>query len=169
MVGKVVFSRDRNRQYGDRVPTQFEVRVSLDGQEWTTVRQVSTTAIDGSIGSGGPAPLLPAPPPPPQVTATGEIATADALRPVEVPKHDALGLANLALREGAKAAASSVYADGALPIHQTAHLNDGVADNSHSWISKGEPSWAEIDLGDTFWVYKVALGNDGSGRHRDRA
>jgi hypothetical protein len=168
-IAKVVFSRDRNRQYGDRVPTQFEVRLSLDGDTWATVRRVSTTAIDGSTGAGGPAPLLPNPPPPPQLSANGKIATADAAGVVEVPKHDALGFENLALREGAKASASSVYSDGALPIHQIAHLNDGLADNSHSWISKGEPSWAEIDLGDTFWVYVVALGNDGSGRYRDRA
>jgi len=168
-VAKVVFSRDRNRQYGDRIPTQFEIRLSLDGNTWTTVRQVSTTAIDGSTGAGGPAPLLPNPPPPPQLSANGKIATADAVGAVEVPKRDALGFENLALRGGAKAASSSVYSDGALSIHQTAHLNDGVADNSHSWISKGEPSWAEIDLGETFWVYLVALGNDGSGRYRDRA
>ncbi len=40
-IARVVFSRDRNGVFRDRVPVKFEVRLSLDGREWTTVRQVS--------------------------------------------------------------------------------------------------------------------------------
>jgi hypothetical protein len=36
-VARVVFSRDRRGQYRDRVPETFEVQVSLDGSDWTTV------------------------------------------------------------------------------------------------------------------------------------
>jgi hypothetical protein len=167
-IAKIVFSRDRNRQYGDRIPVAFEVRLSADGETWQTVKKIATTGIGNVAAGGGSAPVLPPPPPPPQVDADGQVTPTAAEAP-EVPKTDALGFANLALREGAKAQASSVYADGALAIHQIAHLNDGLAGNSHSWISKGEPSWAEIDLGDVFWVYTVALGNDQSGRFQDRA
>ena len=168
-VDRIVFSRDRNRQFGDRIPTQLEIRLSLNGTDWTTVRQVSTTGVDGSTGPAGPGPVLPLPPPPPQLTPDGQMAAAGAAGGLEVPRQDALGYVNLALRESAQAAASSVYADGGLPIHQIPHLNDGLAGNDHSWISKGDPSWAEIDLGEVFWVYRVALGNDASGRFRDRA
>ncbi|NQT51565.1 hypothetical protein HQ576_05925, partial [bacterium] len=37
------------------------------------------------------------------------------------------------------------------------------------WISGGEPSWAEIDLGDVYCVYKVTFGSDSSRQHSDRA
>ena len=167
-VAKVVFSRDRKRQYGDRVPTEFDVRLSLDGREWETVKSVKTTAVSGAVGPSGPEPVVPSPPPPPQLAPDGAIASIPAAASVETPTEDALGFENLALK-GAKASASSVYADGGVPIHQVAHLNDGKAGNAQSWISKGEPSWAELDLGDTVWIYKVALGNDDSGRHQDRA
>ncbi len=40
LVAKVVISRDRAGKYHDRVPVDFEVRLSLDGQDWTTVRHV---------------------------------------------------------------------------------------------------------------------------------
>ena len=39
-VAKVVFSRDRKGRYRDRVPLHFEVRLSVDGRQWKTVREV---------------------------------------------------------------------------------------------------------------------------------
>ena len=170
-VARIVLSRDRNRQYGDRLPTDFDVRVSLDGQQWTTVRTVKTTGISGALpgGATGPAPPIPNPPPPPAVGEGGRIVATPAAADVKVPEKDDQGFANLALNPNAKVAASSVYLDGQLPIHQITHLNDGQAGNSHSWISKGEPSWAEVDLGDTYWVYQVALGSDSGMQYQDRA
>ena len=41
-VGKVVFSRDREGKYGDRLPVDFEIRLSLDGKQWTTARTVKS-------------------------------------------------------------------------------------------------------------------------------
>jgi Hydrazine synthase alpha subunit middle domain/F5/8 type C domain len=170
-VARTVISRDRNRQYGDRVPTDFDVRLSLDGRDWTTVRQIKTSAISGAVPGNqtGPAPPIPAPPPPPKLGDDGKVTFAAAPADLTVPDRDERGLANLALAPGAKPQASSVYLDGQLPIHQIAHLNDGKAGNSYSWISKGEPSWAEIDLGDVYWVCKVAFGSDSSQRYGDRA
>ncbi len=170
LVSKVVFSRDRHREFGDRVPTDFEVRLSSDGKTWTTARAVKTVAVNDAVGPLGGDPVAPAPPAAPMIGLDGKVIWPQAATAgVDVPRKDALGYANLALQPAAKAAASSVYADGAVPLHQIAHLNDGLAGNSHSWISKGEPSWAEIDLGGTYWVYRVALGNDSSGRYADRA
>jgi hypothetical protein len=37
LVQRVVFSRDREGRYRDRVPARFEIQVSLDGQQWKTV------------------------------------------------------------------------------------------------------------------------------------
>jgi hypothetical protein len=82
-------------------------------------------------------------------------------------KTDAYGLENLALRPQAKASAS-----GTLPgfaIHRIEHLNDGLLGNSHSWIADGPTGWAEINLGGTFTVCRVALGSDSSLAFRDRA
>ncbi len=53
-VAKVVFSRDREGRYRDRLPVDFEVQVSLDGQAWKTVCQVKGT------------PAAPPPPTPPK-------------------------------------------------------------------------------------------------------
>ena len=56
------------------------------------------------------------------------------------------GKQNLALASGgAKATASSCLPG--YPIHQIAHLNDGLYGNSHSWIAAGEDNeWAQIEL-----------------------
>jgi hypothetical protein len=39
-IGKVVFSRDREGRYRDRMPLGFEVQVSADGRRWTKVAEV---------------------------------------------------------------------------------------------------------------------------------
>ena len=87
----------------------------------------------------------------------------------DVPAQDRDGLRNLALLPGASAAASSVYADGQMPLHQIRHLNDGLYNNAHSWISGGEPSWCELDLGQLCRVGGVALGSEHVAKHGDRA
>jgi hypothetical protein len=43
-VSKVVFSRDRQGAYGDRMPQSFEIRVSADAKEWKTVARHGFTA-----------------------------------------------------------------------------------------------------------------------------
>ena len=42
-VARIVFSRDREGRYTDRVPVRFQVQLSLDGKAWTTVRTVVAT------------------------------------------------------------------------------------------------------------------------------
>jgi hypothetical protein len=84
-----------------------------------------------------------------------------------VPASDH-GRRNLALLPGAKAAASSVFADGAMQIHQVAHLNDGWYGNQASWIAKTPAAWAEIDLGDVHAISRVRLSNDEIKEFSDR-
>ena len=168
-VGKVVFSRDRNRVYADRTPLEFEVQLSDNGQAWRTIRKVRGELVPVALRrqAEGFAGVVPPPPPPPRRNADGSIAPSATRQDLKVPAKDELGLANLALGPKAKAAASSLLAG--YPIHQVPHLNDGLAGNAHSWISAGEPSWAEIDLGGVYWVWKVAFASDDSRQYGDRA
>jgi hypothetical protein len=73
---------------------------------------------------------------------------------------------NLALAPAARAEASSLLAG--YPIHQVAHLNDGWAGNSASWIAGALPAWAQIDLGAVRRIGEVRVGNDRSRQHADR-
>ena len=161
-VSKVVFSRDRLGAYRDRTPVSFEIRLSVNGADWETVKKVVSKVIPA--GSPG---FVPGPPPPPKTDTEGAVVPAGFVEEIEARAKDDAGFTNLALAPPAKPAASSLLPGHA--IHRVAHLNDGLFGNEHSWISSGEPSWVEIDLGGVYWVYRVAFANDASGRHRDRA
>ncbi|MHC4406185.1 MAG: hypothetical protein ACYTG0_41650, partial [Planctomycetota bacterium] len=167
-VCRVVFSRDRNRHYADRVPVCFEVQLSSDGRAWKSVKRVETVAAPVAVRRrpGEFAGVVPPPPPPPAASGGQFVFGSEPFQP-EVARRDPLGLLNLALSPEAEAAASSLL-DG-YAIHQVAHLNDGRAGNEHSWISREDPSWAEIDLGGVCWIYRVAFGSDSSGKYHDRA
>jgi len=87
-VSKVVFSRDRMRQYADRVPIEFEVRLSMDGKTWSTVKKVASKAAPvvlrrGPVGFAG---YVPNPPPPPKRTRQGVLVTLTEPRDVKVPR-----------------------------------------------------------------------------------
>ncbi len=88
-------------------------------------------------------------------------------KPQKVPKKDKADRQNLALLPGAMANASSVLPGHS--IHQIEHLNDGFYNNSNSWISNGEPSWVEIDLGGVHEVSTVVFGSEHAGHYNDRA
>ena len=63
-VCKVVFSRDRLGAYRDRVPVSFEVRLSLDGEHWETVKKVT-----GEVRLVRGPNAIPNPPAPPGIAA----------------------------------------------------------------------------------------------------
>jgi hypothetical protein len=105
--------------------------------------------------AGWPQAALRTPPPQPMTAAT-------------VPAtHD--GRRNLALLPGARASASSVFDNGAMPIHQIDHLIDGWYGNDSSWIAGEMPCWAEVDLGGEHRISEVVLGNEHFGAFSDRA
>ncbi len=87
--------------------------------------------------------------------------------PQPVPDQDERGSRNLARLAGARAEASSVLPG--YDIHRIEHLNDGWYGNSASWISAGEPSWAQIDLGSTQRIDKVRIGSEHLPHFGDRA
>jgi hypothetical protein len=98
----------------------------------------------------------------------------DAVRKVPIlPENNRVpsldrGRRNLALLPGAKANASSVFADGANPFHKNPHLNDGWYGNRASWIAKSVPCWAEIDMGAACRISRVRLSNDVGKEYSDR-
>ncbi|MBB74566.1 MAG: hypothetical protein CMJ75_08640 [Planctomycetaceae bacterium] len=74
---------------------------------------------------------------------------------------------NLALSaSGAMATASSLLPG--YPIHQVAHLNDGLHGNAHSWISNEDGGWAQIKLASAQTINRVVWGRDREGRYQDR-
>ncbi len=94
-------------------------------------------------------------------------------RPCLTPKADPVptagpqGERNLALHPKAKANASSCLPGYA--IHQVTNLNDGRYENEASWISDGEPSWAEIDLGELHTISRVRFGSEHFPWYHDHA
>jgi hydrazine synthase alpha subunit-like protein len=53
MVAKVVFSRDREGRFADRLPARVEVRASPDGETWTTVaRAEGAVPLPARAGAG---------------------------------------------------------------------------------------------------------------------
>ncbi len=172
-VSKIVLSRDMTGQHADRFPQSVEVQICpWDGQDFVTVHGCRMTV------SPAPRDLLSWDLPPVDIPFSTvpvpnapDINTglADRETAVQLPEtwpNDEWGFANLALNPGAKANASSALKG--YDIHKIANLNDGVLGNSASWIAEAEPAWAEIDLGDTYWIYRAALGSDSSGKHADR-
>jgi hypothetical protein len=86
----------------------------------------------------------------------------------EVEILDAKDGRNVALASrGAKATASSCIAG--LPIHQIAHLNDGLFGNAHSWVAAAcDDQWVQIALPQPARVNKVVLSRDREGKLGDR-
>ncbi|MHC4170962.1 MAG: discoidin domain-containing protein, partial [Planctomycetota bacterium] len=78
------------------------------------------------------------------------------------------GKLNLALAQyGAKATASSCLPGYA--IHRTAHLNDGLYGNDHSWIAAGTRNeWAQIEFPAEVTIARVVFSRDRNGRYHDR-
>jgi len=69
-VSRVIFSRDREGNYGDRVPVAYEVWLSRDGQRWQTVSEVKDAKVIGIIQRAS-SPYVPPAPLPDPVTPEG--------------------------------------------------------------------------------------------------
>ncbi len=162
-IARVVFSRDRTQRYADRVPTDVEVQLSLDGKDWKTAGRLQGRAADVKVRpkSGGFAGFVPGAPPAPRAGRESSTLSNSAA------SEDDAGFANLALIPNAAPLASSALSGHA--IHNVKHLNDGLVGNKQSWVAETDPAWAEIDLGDVYWVYHVAFGSDALRDFRDRA
>ena len=104
-VSRVVFSRDRDGRFRDRVVFHFEILFSLDGKQWKTVRTVKAATAPQPVRppfvSRTPTPysdfVIPSP------SAVGPLDTSDAAVFEALEKGDLLGYAFLCeARMGAK-------------------------------------------------------------------
>jgi hypothetical protein len=76
-VARVVFSRDREGRYRDRMPAAFEIRLSLDGKQWRRVALVRALAA----ASGSPGPAIPAVPLPAALPEIDHTVLTDGAEP----------------------------------------------------------------------------------------
>ena len=170
-IDRVVFSRDREGKYTDRVPTEFEIQISIDGREWQVVQSVVST----NLVAVETMPLFP------NRVITLDFPAQDA-RFVQIvinktnngaPCIDELEVfgaeekTNLALMCGGAAATASSCLPGH-DIHKIEHLNDGQYTNAHSWIADSATGWAQIELPETVLVRRVVFSRDRGGRYQDR-
>ena len=172
-IASLTYSRDRTGKFIDRYPMDLELQVSSDGRNWAShmrfqvdPNQVGPVDIRPMAHSDAPVfqevpwgtrqHLFPS-----QFVRT----TASLDNALKVDKH---GLPNLALLSEVKVAVSGSL-EG-YSIHQASHLNDGKLGNNYSWIAdQAESAWAELDLGETYWICRLAFGSDSSFLNFDRA
>ncbi|NQU22562.1 MAG: discoidin domain-containing protein, partial [Candidatus Nealsonbacteria bacterium] len=171
-VDRVVFSRDRKSQFSDRVPVAFEIRISMDGRTWNTVRQVRASNLvvleTRPLYANRPIGLdLP----PVQAkfvrlvirkTNTGAEPCVDELEVYGTDPKRNLALASA----GGKASASSCLEGYA--VHKIEHLNDGQLCNAHSWIAASPTGWAQIELPEPVEIRRVVFSRDRGGSYRGR-
>ncbi len=165
-VGKVIWGRDREGKFADRLATAYTLEAGLSLDAMTTLISV--------------APLRPAVNPR-QTTDRFDPVVAQRLRlsisactslqpcldELEVftsepePRNIALASA------GTKVTASSTLPDS--PIHQLKHINDGVYGNANSWISNEEgQGWIELEFSSPQKIDRVVWGRDREEKFVDR-
>jgi hypothetical protein len=138
MVNRVVFSRDREGHYKDRLPAALEIQISDDGQAWQTVRKIEIARVvlaePTYLDTNEPI-TLEFPPCEARHVRLAIHKTSGSqpcIDELEIYADDAAK--NLALASaGAKASASSCLEGHA--IHRIEHLNDGQGGNERSWIA----------------------------------
>ncbi len=81
-VSKVVYSRDRNRFFADRMPTSVEVLVSMDGKDWKSAGKLAAEAGPVVLASrpDDAGALVPSPPPPPKAANIHGTPESDPLK-----------------------------------------------------------------------------------------
>ena len=172
VVTRVVFSRDRKGQYADRIPTAFQVQLSLDAQRWETVAQVGSAAVlvPEEVYLHPHRPIVLDFPAQQTDYVRLSISKTNNGSPPCVDELELYGddpdvnLADAA--RGAKPSASSCLEGH--DIHKIEHLNDGKYTNSHSWIAAEVVSWAQVCLPRTESVRRLVFSRDRGRKYRDR-
>ena len=172
-IDRIVWGRDREGKFADRLPTSYIIEVGIKASAG------STNTIHWTRVAGTPS-VRPAVHPRQNVDrfeavearfvrftiseTTGvepcidelEIYTAD-----DKPRNVALAAT------GARATASSVFPNA--PIHKLEHINDGLYGNNHSWISsEAGKGWVQIELTQPARINKVVWGRDREEKFSDR-
>ncbi|NQT54512.1 SUMF1/EgtB/PvdO family nonheme iron enzyme [bacterium] len=171
-INRVIFSRDRKGRHQGRLPTAFEVQVSGDGRQWSTVRKfvnVHVLVPERKVVLPHRPIVLDLPALEARFVRLVIRKTNNGVPPCvdELEVYGADRKTNLALASrGGKASASSCIEGHA--IHQVEHLNDGKYTNTHSWIPAKVASWAQIELPKATTVCRVVFSRDRGGSYADR-
>ncbi|MDR2439504.1 MAG: hypothetical protein LBE12_09085 [Planctomycetaceae bacterium] len=170
IIDTIIFSRDQFANFSDRLPKTIDLTVSEDGKTFQQPLNIQLTIAPSKVKRPAKPKTwahvqVPPPPPspiePPQITSNISVTL-----PKDFPQKDDLGFDNLAFQKNAIAKASSCLSEH--EIHQVKNINDGFLGSDHNWIAAQNPCWAEIDLGDVYTIYRVALGCDSSGKDGGR-
>jgi len=171
-ISAVVFSRDREGRYQDRIPVAFEIQVSGDGREWCVVKKL----LANNVVVPETKHLVPNRP----IELGFSAQEAKYVRLVinktnngsppcvdELEVHCADSKENLAAADAGATPTASSCLEGH-EIHKIEHLNDGKYTNAHSWIADSVSSWAQVELPHPAAVVRVVFSRDRDGTYRDR-
>jgi hypothetical protein len=166
LVDRIVWGRDRNGQYDDRLPLAYTIELGLEPERLSQVagRAGGRPAVHPRLNIDRFEP----------VTARKlrmTIHKTNSLEPcideMEVfttdqhPRNVALAAA------GTKARASSTYSGS--PLHKLEHINDGQFGNSRSWISaETGAGWVELEFAEPVRIDTVRWGRDREEKYADR-
>ncbi|WP_406695001.1 DUF1553 domain-containing protein [Singulisphaera sp. Ch08] len=165
-IHKIVWSRDRQGEYTDRLATAYtiEVGTSLDALKTVASRLPLRSAVSPRLTVDRFRPVA-------AKRLRFTILTSNSIEPcldeLEVftpgpqPRNVALASA------GAKTKASGTYPGSA--IHRLEHLNDGRYGNGRSWISnENGRGWVEVEFPETTTIDRVAWARDREEVYADR-
>ncbi len=163
-INRVVWSRDREGQFDDRLPLRFtiEVGASLDQMTPVSSSPELRAAITPTRNIDRFAPLD-------AIALRFTILATNNLEPCldELEIFDRQGN-NVALASAGAAALSSGDIEPTSQ-HQLAHVNDGQFGNDRSWISNSSGSgWVEIQFPVSQKIDRVVWGRDRQGKFKDR-
>jgi hypothetical protein len=166
LIGRIVWGRDRNGEYDDRLPLAYSIEIGLDPERlnqvarragsrpavhpWLNIeRFVSVIARKLRMSIHKTTSLEPC-------IDELEVFTAE-----EQSRNIALAAA------GTKVRVSSTYAGS--PLHKLEHIHDGIYGNSGSWISaESGRGWIELELPEPVRIDTVRWGRDREGKFTDR-
>jgi mono/diheme cytochrome c family protein len=169
MVDRIVWGRDREENFKDRLATSYEIEI---GEDAKALRRVA-----------GQAPARPAVNPRLNVERFAPVVakrlrftiseTTGAEPCIDELEVFAVGQGNQPARNvalagaGTKATASGTYPNS--EIHRLEHINDGQVGNSRSWISsEAGKGWVELEFPEAVTINKVAWGRDREEKFKDR-
>lgn len=163
-IRKVVWSRDREGQFEDRLPIAYTLEAGLSPENMTTLADVSTLrpAVNARMNIDRFTP----------VKSRKLRLTIDSTNRLE-PCIDELEVYNLAgenvalaqLGTSLKTSGDTVVADR----HEPQFLHDGQYGNSRSWMSNtGGTGWVELEFAEEQEIDRIVWGRDREGRFEDR-
>ncbi len=163
-ISKVVWSRDRDKQYTDRLATAYTLEAGPSPSELTTLTYLgpARAAVQSAVNTDRLAPVV----------AKRLRFTVLATNSLE-PCIDELEVFNAAGENVALASLGTTIKTSGDRIHINRHeprlINDGQYGNSSSWMSnEAGKGWVELEFAEEHEVVRVVWGRDREGKFKDR-